>query len=82
MREVRKFKAHKREVMSLAVHPGGKLVLSASYGEEIKLWDWDADANWNCIRRFKQSQIVVHVVFNREGDTFASASLRRTVQVD
>lgn len=81
MREVKKFKAHEYEVMSLAVHPGEKpFVLSASYNEQIKLWEWGAD--WNCIRTFKeQSQVVVDVMFNRDGNTFASASLSGKLEI-
>ena len=47
----------------------------------IKLWDWDK--KWQCIQTFEgHTHYVMQVVFNpKDNNTFASASLDRTIKV-
>ena len=47
----------------------------------IKLWDWDK--KWTCTQVFEgHSHYVMQIVFNpKDNNTFASASLDRTVKV-
>eukprot|EP00798_Chlamydomonas_sp_ICE-L_P021129 gene21129-28016_t len=65
----------------LAVHPSLPVVLSCSDDTLIKLWDWEK--GWNCIQQFEgHSHFVMQVVFNpKDTNTFASASLDRSVKV-
>lgn len=78
---VKKFEAHTDYIRSLAVHPNLPYVLSSSDDMTIKLWDWDK--NWQCIRTFEgHTHYVMRVAFNpKDPNTFASASLDRTVKV-
>lgn len=48
----------------------------------IKLWDWDK--KWTCTQVFEgHTHYVMQVVINpKDNNTFASASLDRTVKVD
>ena len=47
----------------------------------IKLWDWDK--KWQCSQVFEgHTHYVMQIVFNpKDNNTFASASLDRTVKV-
>jgi coatomer subunit beta' len=80
--KLQKFRAHVKGVTSLAVHPSGPLVLSASDDELIKLWNWEA--GWQCIRTFQGHQsFVKQVKFNPRtaGNTFASSASDSTIKV-
>nr|XP_051206664.1 uncharacterized protein LOC127321678 isoform X2 [Lolium perenne] len=80
--KLRKFRAHTKNVASLAVHPSEPLVLSASWDKLIKLWNWEA--SWQCIRTFQgHSDIVWQVKFNPRtaGNTFASCSEDSTIKM-
>jgi coatomer subunit beta' len=82
MEKLQKFRAHTENVTSLAVHPSEPLVLSASFDELIKLWNWEA--GWQCIRTFEgHSDSVVQAKFNPQtaGNTFASCSTDYTIKV-
>ncbi|XP_051209115.1 uncharacterized protein [Lolium perenne] len=81
MEKLQKFRGHAERVTSLAVHPSEPLVLSASWDELIKLWNWEA--GWQCIRTFQgHSNCVVQAKFNPQtaGNTFASCSLHSTIK--
>ncbi|RLM69342.1 Cysteine-rich receptor-like protein kinase 5 [Panicum miliaceum] len=79
--QVANFKAHEGEVTSLAVHPSGPLVLSASDDHLIKLWNWEK--GWECTQTFEgHSDTVTQVIFNTvDTDSFASASLDHTIRI-
>ncbi|KAK9829928.1 hypothetical protein WJX72_008689 [[Myrmecia] bisecta] len=81
MDKVKAFEAHTDYIRSIAVHPSMPYILSSSDDMTIKLWDWDK--NWTCTQIFEgHSHYVMQVVFNpKDSNTFASASLDRTVKV-
>mmetsp|Transcript_5564 Transcript_5564/g.15523 ORF Transcript_5564/g.15523 Transcript_5564/m.15523 type:complete len:933 (-) Transcript_5564:265-3063(-) len=81
MDRVKTFEAHTDYIRSLAIHPTLPYILSSSDDMLIKLWDWDK--GWNCTQIFEgHSHYVMQVVFNpKDTNTFASASLDRTVKV-
>ena len=64
-----------------AVHPTLPYVLSSSDDMLIKLWDWEK--GWICTQIFEgHSHYVMQVTFNpKDTNTFASASLDRTIKV-
>lgn len=80
-KKVRTFEAHSDYIRSVAVHPTLPYVLTSSDDMLIKLWDWDR--GWQCAQVFEgHSHYVMQVAFNpKDTNTFASASLDRTVKV-
>lgn len=79
--KVASFEAHGDYIRSVAVHPTQPFVLSSSDDMLIKLWDWDK--GWRNMMTFEgHSHYVMQVVFNlKDANTFASASLDRTIKV-
>jgi len=75
------FEAHTDYIRCIAVHPTQPYVLTSSDDMSIKLWDWDN--GWKNIQTFEgHSHYVMQVVFNpKDANTFASASLDRSVKV-
>ncbi|CAB4057418.1 COPB2 [Lepeophtheirus salmonis] len=73
--------AHSDYLRSLAVHPSEPLVLSSSDDMLIKLWNWDKA--WACEQVFEgHTHYIMQVVINpKDNNTFASASLDRTIKV-
>lgn len=82
MDKVKVFEAHTDYIRCVAVHPTLPYVLSSSDDMLIKLWDWDK--GWICTQIFEgHSHYVMQVTFNpKDTNTFASASLDRTIKVD
>eukprot|EP01026_Neomeris_dumetosa_P007818 TRINITY_DN12423_c0_g1_i4.p1 TRINITY_DN12423_c0_g1~~TRINITY_DN12423_c0_g1_i4.p1 ORF type:complete len:889 (+),score=158.35 TRINITY_DN12423_c0_g1_i4:94-2760(+) len=81
MDKVKAWEAHGDYIRSLAIHPTLPYVLSSSDDMLIKMWDWDK--NWTCHQVFEgHSHYVMQVTWNpKDTNTFASASLDRTVKV-
>ena len=81
MDKVKQWEAHTDYVRCVAPHPTLPLLLSCSDDMLIKLWDWDR--GWQCTQIFEgHSHYVMQVAFNpKDTNTFASASLDRTVKV-
>jgi len=81
MDKVKVFEAHTDYIRCVAVHPTLPYVLSSSDDMLIKLWDWDK--GWVCTQIFEgHSHYVMQVTFNpKDTNTFASASLDRTIKV-
>lgn len=81
MERVRIFEAHTDYIRSIAVHPTLPYILTSSDDMFLKLWDWEK--NWECIQVFEgHTHYVMQVEFNpKDINTFASASLDRTVKV-
>eukprot|EP00775_Hariotina_reticulata_P003983 gene3983-4236_t len=81
MDKVKTFEAHTDYIRSIAVHPVLPYLLTSSDDMLIKLWDWDK--GWACCQVFEgHSHYVMQVVFNpKDTNTFASASLDRSVKV-
>jgi len=81
MDKVRTFEAHTDYIRSIAVHPSLPYMITSSDDMLIKLWDWDK--GWACTQIFEgHSHYVMQVVWNpKDTNTFASASLDRTVKV-
>ncbi|KAJ3254213.1 Coatomer subunit beta' [Boothiomyces macroporosus] len=79
--KITSFEAHFDFIRSIAVHHTLPLLLTASDDLLIKLWDWEK--GWKNIRTFEgHSHYVMQVVFNpKDSNTFASASMDRTVKV-
>ena len=75
------FEAHTDYIRSIAIHPTQPYILTSSDDMTIKLWDWEN--SWKNIQTFEgHSHYVMQVVFNpKDSNTFASASLDRTVKV-
>ena len=81
MDKIKVFEAHTDYIRCVAVHPNLPYVLSSSDDMLIKLWDWDK--GWVCTQIFEgHSHYVMQVTFNpKDTNTFASASLDRTIKV-
>ncbi|KAI9093090.1 coatomer WD associated region-domain-containing protein [Phlyctochytrium arcticum] len=79
--KVTAFEAHQDYIRSIAVHPTQPYVLTSSDDMVIKLWDWEK--GWRCIQVFEgHTHYVMQVAFNpKDGNTFASACLDRTIKV-
>ncbi|KAI8925123.1 coatomer WD associated region-domain-containing protein [Entophlyctis helioformis] len=75
------FDAHSDYIRSIAVHNTQPYILTASDDCLIKLWDWDK--GWKNVMTFEgHTYFVMHVAFNpKDGNTFASASMDRTIKV-
>ncbi|KAL0415263.1 UNVERIFIED_CONTAM: Coatomer subunit beta'-1 [Sesamum latifolium] len=80
MDKVKVFEAHTDYIRCVAVHPTLPYVLSSSDDMLIKLWDWEK--GWACTQIFEgHSHYVMQVTFNpKDTNTFASASLDRSIK--
>lgn len=81
MEKVKELEGHADYIRSLEVHPTLPYVLSSSDDMTIKLWDWDR--GFDCTQMFEgHSHYVMQVKINpKDTNTFASASLDRTIKV-
>ncbi|KAK7070650.1 Coatomer subunit beta' [Halocaridina rubra] len=81
LERVHQFEAHSDYVRCIAVHPTQPFILTCSDDITIKLWNWDK--KWTCQQVFEgHSHYVMQIVINpKDNNTFASASLDRTVKV-
>lgn len=81
MEKVKEWEAHTDYIRYVEVHPNRPLVLSSSDDMSIKLWDWEK--NWECVQVFEgHVHYVMMIKINpRDTNTFASASLDRTIKV-
>lgn len=81
LEKVHSFEAHSDYVRCIIVHPTQPLVLTCSDDMLIKLWNWEK--MWACQRVFEgHVHYVMQIVFNpKDNNTFASASLDRTLKV-
>ncbi|XP_046397085.1 coatomer subunit beta' [Ischnura elegans] len=75
------FEAHSDYIRCIAVHPAQPYILTSSDDMLIKLWDWEKQ--WSCQKVFEgHTHYVMQIVINpKDNNTFASASLDRTVKV-
>ncbi|RZF32170.1 hypothetical protein LSTR_LSTR004033 [Laodelphax striatellus] len=75
------FEAHSDYVRCIIVHPVQPYILTSSDDMLIKLWNWDKQ--WACQQVFEgHTHYVMQIVVNpKDNNTFASASLDRTVKV-
>lgn len=81
LERVQQFEAHSDYIRCIAVHTNQPFVLTSSDDMFIKLWNWDK--GWTCTQVFEgHTHYVMQVAFNpKDNNTFASASLDRTVKV-
>jgi len=81
MEKVKTFEAHSDYIRCIAVHPSQPLILTSSDDMTIKMWDWDK--GWSNTQTYEgHSHYVMMVAFNpKDANTFASASLDRTIKV-
>ncbi|CCI11060.1 unnamed protein product [Albugo candida] len=79
--KITSFEAHTDYIRHLEVHPSLPCVLSCADDMSIKMWDWEK--GWACTQVFDgHGHYVMMVKFNpKDTNTFASASLDRTVRV-
>nr|CCA18084.1 hypothetical protein ARALYDRAFT_895999 [Albugo laibachii Nc14] len=79
--KITSFEAHTDYIRHLEVHPSLPCVLSCADDMSIKMWDWEK--GWSCTQVFDgHGHYVMMVKFNpKDTNTFASASLDRTVRV-
>ncbi|KAI8819362.1 coatomer WD associated region-domain-containing protein, partial [Fimicolochytrium jonesii] len=75
------FEAHQDYIRHIAVHQTQPYVLTCSDDMTIKLWDWDK--GWRNVMVFEgHTHFIMQVNFNpKDGNTFASACLDRTIKV-
>jgi len=75
------FDAHSDYIRCIAVHPTQPFILTSSDDMMIKLWNWEK--LWTCQQVFEgHTHYVMQIVINpKDNNTFASASLDRTVKV-
>lgn len=75
------FEAHSDYVRCIIVHPTQPYILTSGDDMLIKLWNWEKQ--WACQQVFEgHTHYVMQTVFNpKDNNTFASASLDRTVKV-
>jgi len=81
LERVHSFEAHSDYVRCIVVHPTQPYILTCSDDMAIKLWNWEKA--WSCQQIFEgHTHYVMQIVFNpKDNNTFASASLDRTVKV-
>ncbi|UJR16031.1 hypothetical protein I4U23_002945 [Adineta vaga] len=81
LERLHQFEAHNDYIRSLAIHPTQSYILTSSDDMTIKLWDWDA--KWALKQTFEgHIHYVMQIAINpKDNNTFASASLDRTVKV-
>jgi len=79
--KIHEWEAHTDYIRSIAVHPTLPHVLTSSDDMSIKLWDWDKQ--WeNSIIFEGHTHYVMQIEVNpKESNTFASASLDRTIKI-
>ncbi|ODM95916.1 Coatomer subunit beta' [Orchesella cincta] len=81
LERVHSFEAHSDYVRCIVVHPVQPYLLTSSDDMLIKLWNWEK--SWSCQQVFEgHTHYVMQIVINpKDNNTFASASLDRTVKV-
>lgn len=81
LERVHAFEAHSDYIRSIVVHPSQPYVITSSDDMQIKLWNWEK--SWACTQVFEgHTHYVMQIVINpKDNNTFASASLDRTVKV-
>ncbi|CAH0558281.1 unnamed protein product [Brassicogethes aeneus] len=78
---VHAFEAHSDYVRCIVVHPTQPYILTSSDDMLIKLWNWDK--SWACQQTFEgHTHYIMQIAINpKDNNTFASASLDRTLKV-
>ncbi|XP_066139209.1 coatomer subunit beta' [Euwallacea fornicatus] len=81
LERVHKFEAHSDYLRCIVIHPTQPFVLTSSDDMFIKLWNWDKA--WTCQQVFEgHSHYIMQIAINpKDNNTFASASLDRTLKV-
>ncbi|XP_066253484.1 coatomer subunit beta' [Euwallacea similis] len=81
LERVHKFEAHSDYLRCIVIHPTQPFVLTSSDDMFIKLWNWDKA--WVCQQVFEgHSHYIMQIAINpKDNNTFASASLDRTLKV-
>ncbi|EIN11093.1 coatomer beta' subunit [Punctularia strigosozonata HHB-11173 SS5] len=79
--KVHAFEAHPDYIRCLTVHPTASIVLTGSDDMTIKAWDWEK--NWKCVQVYEgHTHYIMNIAVNpKDGNTFASSCLDRTVKM-
>merc|ERR1711871_948100 len=81
MEKVKEWEAHTDYIRFVEVHPNRPYVISSSDDMSMKLWDWEKD--FECIMVFEGHvhYVMMCKINPRDTNTFASASLDRSIKV-
>ncbi|VEN34658.1 unnamed protein product [Callosobruchus maculatus] len=81
LERVHSFEAHSDYVRCIIVHPTQPFILTSSDDMLIKLWNWEKA--WACQQVFEgHTHYIMQIAINpKDNNTFASASLDRTLKV-
>jgi coatomer subunit beta' len=81
MEKIKAFEAHTDYIRCVIVHPVHPYLISSSDDTQIKLWDWEK--KFACVQVFEgHTHYVMQLCVNpKDTNTFASASLDRTIKV-
>ncbi|KAI9293949.1 Coatomer, beta' subunit [Neoconidiobolus thromboides FSU 785] len=81
LEKVASFDAHTDYIRSIVVHPTQPIILTCSDDLSIKCWDWEK--GWKCLQIFEgHTHYIMQLAINpKDTNTFASASLDKTVKV-
>ena len=81
MEKIKDLESHADYIRFIEIHPIKPCILSSSDDMSMKLWNWEQ--NWECTATFEgHAHYVMMCKFNpKDANTFASASLDRTIKV-
>lgn len=81
MEKVKEWEAHTDYIRFVEVHPNRPFIISSSDDMSMKLWDWEKD--FECVMVFEGHvhYVMMCKVNPRDTNTFASASLDRSIKV-
>jgi len=79
--ECNRLEGHERAVLSIAIHPDGKTIVSGSADHTIKLWNIEGKEIRTFDRENGHNYRVRSVVFSPDGKTIASGSYDKTIKL-
>jgi coatomer subunit beta' len=79
--KIKTIAAHADYIRSVIVHPQKSFVISCSDDLTIKVWDWEK--NWTEVNCYEDHEhYIMQIVLNpKDINTFASASLDKTIKI-
>ena len=82
MEKIKTLEGHTDYIRCLVIHPTLSLIISSGDDATIRIWDWEKDF---ALTKTLEEHVhyVMQIAFNpRDINTFASASLDKTIKVD